>query len=450
MNEIRETIDDYHSLLDPQTAADTHAQLTEQQQKRGLYFGDRPLCTVLRPRFLSTREYRTLQSAIRTIMPAFAKTHQAAMADAGFRYQFRLNEWEEELVHTDPGFAASSPTARMDTFFDEADALWLTEYNAETPAAVAYNDVLSEVFFALPVMREFEKTYEVRPVPGRHHMLHALLDSYRQWGGTDKPRIAILDWHEVPTYSEFVLFRNYFNEHGYECVIADPRDVTYDNGKLYAGGFPVNLIYKRVLISELVARGGLEHPVIRAVRERAVCLVNPFVCKVLHKKASLAVLSDEANAHLFTAAERAAIERHIPWTRLVAERKTVYQGQAIDLLPFLSRNKDEFVIKPNDEYGGKGIVLGWEVDQAQWDAALRLALADPSIVQKRVPLPKFPYASYIDGRVEVYDRMLDTNPYLWYGAYMCGCLTRLSTASLLNVTAGGGSTVPTFVVDKRL
>jgi hypothetical protein len=33
---------------------------------------------------------------------------------------------------------------------------------------------------------------------------------------------------------------------------------------------------------------------------------------------------------------------------------------------------------------------------------------------------------------------------------MCGCLTRLSTASLLNVTAGGGSTVPTFVVDKRL
>jgi uncharacterized circularly permuted ATP-grasp superfamily protein len=117
---------------------------------------------------------------------------------------------------------------------------------------------------------------------------------------------------------------------------------------------------------------------------------------------------------------------------------------------FLARNKNDFVLKPNDEYGGKGIVLGWEVGQSQWEAALRAGLSDPTIVQRRVPLPKFPYASLIDGRVEIIDRMLDTNPFIWYGQYMDGCLTRLSTASLLNVTAGGGSTVPTFVVDKRL
>lgn len=450
MIDSREPIDFYHSLLDPQTAAETHVQLVAQQQKRGTFFGERPICTVLRPRFLSSTQYRQLQTAIRTIMPAFGKAHARALADADFRYQFRLSEWEEEIVHMDPGFRASSPTARMDTFFDEADALWLTEYNAETPAAIAYNDSLTEVFFALPVMREFEKKYEVRPLPGQHHMLHALLDCYRQWGGTEKPRIAIMDWKEVPTYSEFVLFRDYFTAHGYECVIADPRDMTYDNGKLYADGQPVHLIYKRVLISELVAHGGLTHPVMRAVRERAVCMVNPFTCKILHKKASLAVLSDEANAAMFTPEERATIEKNIPWTRLVAERKTTYNGEAIDLLPFLSRNKNEFVLKPNDEYGGKGIVLGWEAEQSKWDTALRAALTEPHIVQKRVPLPSFPYASYIDGRVEIYDRMLDTNPYLWYGEYMCGCLTRISTASLLNVTAGGGSTVPTFVVDKRL
>jgi uncharacterized circularly permuted ATP-grasp superfamily protein len=135
---------------------------------------------------------------------------------------------------------------------------------------------------------------------------------------------------------------------------------------------------------------------------------------------------------------------------LLAERKTTYNGLPVDLMPFLARHKNEFVLKPNDEYGGKGIVLGWEADQSKWEAALRAGLNDPSIVQRRVPLPKFPYASLVDGRVEVYDRMLDTNPFVWYGQYMDGCLTRLSTASLLNVTAGGGSTVPTFVVDKRL
>jgi uncharacterized circularly permuted ATP-grasp superfamily protein len=119
------------------------------------------------------------------------------------------------------------------------------------------------------------------------------------------------------------------------------------------------------------------------------------------------------------------------------------------LLPFLVKNKDEFVIKPNDEYGGKGVVLGWEVKSEEWEAALKTALNEPSIVQRRVALPKIPYASWVDGSVEIYDRMIDTNPFIWYGSYVDGCLTRLSTEALLNVTAGGGSTVPTFVVDPR-
>ena len=46
--------------------------------------------------------------------------------------------------------------------------------------------------------------------------------------------------------------------------------------------------------------------------------------------------------------------------------------------------------------------------------------------------------------------MLDTAPFVCHGDYVDGCLTRLSTAALLNVTAGGGSTVPTFVVERAL
>ncbi|HLE30640.1 MAG TPA: circularly permuted type 2 ATP-grasp protein [Anaerolineales bacterium] len=466
MTDLREAIDFYHSLLDDSTARESQGQLNDQLHRRELFFGERPLCTVLRPRFLTTEQYHHLQRAIRSVMPAFAKAHQAALADPAFRAQFRLADWEEELIQADPGFRAPSPTARMDTFFTphprplsphaergegvSEDGLYFTEYNAETPAAPAYNDVLSEVFFGLSVMRAFERRYEVRPLPGRHHVLHALLDAYAQWGGRERPRIVILDWREVPTYSEFVLFQDYFRAQGYECLIADPREFEYRDGKLLADGItPVNLIYKRVLISELVARGGLDQAVVRAVRDGAVCMVNPFQCKILHKKASLAVLSDEANSRLFSADELRVIQTHIPWTRVAAERRTRYEGREVDLIPFLSQHKDDFVLKPNDEYGGKGIVLGWEASQSDWEAALKTALAEPYIVQKRVNLPSEPYPSLIEGNVKIFDRMLDTNPYIWYGDYVSCCLTRLSTAALLNVTAGGGSTVPTFVVEKR-
>ena len=90
--------------------------------------------------------------------------------------------------------------------------------------------------------------------------------------------VRILDWREVPTFSEFVLFYDYFKEMGIEARIVDPRDVEYRDGKLTAGDYHITLIYKRVLISELIERGGLEHPVVRAVRDGAVCMVNSFRC----------------------------------------------------------------------------------------------------------------------------------------------------------------------------
>jgi hypothetical protein len=276
------------------------------------------------------------------------------------------------------------------------------------------------------------------------------VDAYQQWAGRrEAPRIAILDWREVPSYSEFMMFAEYFKSQGLECIITDPREVEYRNGRLVAGDFHITLIYKRVLISELIERGGLDHPVVRAVLDGAVCMVNPFRCKILHKKASLAVLSHERNASLFTPEEQEAIEAHIPWTYHVEDRHVRYRGQTIDLIPYIFEHRENFVLKPNDEYGGKGITLGWQTDSTGWAQAIQAALTEPYIVQERVAIPSEPYPILVDGRLELIDRMLDTNPFVFYGDYVDGCLSRLSAEALLNVTAGTGSAVATFVVEKR-
>ncbi|HEY7350936.1 MAG TPA: hypothetical protein VH599_21685 [Ktedonobacterales bacterium] len=448
---LREAIQSYHELLYDDLAAASQAQLDDQLQRRGLFFGQRPLCTVLRPRFITSEQYRFLQTRVQTLLSAFDTALRAALEQESIRAQFCLTDWEIDLVQHDPGFRAASPTSRIDTFFvTEHGGLRLTEYNAETPAAQAYNDALSDIFYTLPVMREYLRRYEVRALPARHSLLHVLLDAYQQWAGrSEAPRIAILDWREVPTYSEFVLFEQYFKSQGLDCLIADPREVEYENGRLSIGDTPIDLIYKRVLLSELIERGGRDHPVIRAVRDRAVCMVNPFRCKILHKKASLAVLSDERNASIFSSQERKAIEDHIPWTRRVEERQTLYRDQPVDLIPFILEHRERFVLKANDEYGGKGIILGWETDEQNWTRALQTALSEPFVVQERVAVPNEAYPCLVDGRLQITDRIMDTAPFAWYGEYIDGCLTRLSTDALVNVTAGGGSTVPTFLVDKR-
>jgi uncharacterized circularly permuted ATP-grasp superfamily protein len=185
------------------------------------------------------------------------------------------------------------------------------------------------------------------------------------------------------------------------------------------------------------------------VVDGAVCLVNPFSCKPLHKKASLAVLSDERNAGLFTASQRDAIARHVPWTRVIEERRTTVDGTTVELMPWILEHRDELVLKPNDDYGGAGIVLGWEVDDTTWQAAVTRGQAAPSIVQRKIALPREPFPAIINGRLAIDDRIVDTAPFCYHGAWMDGLLTRISTSTLVNVTAGGGSTVPTFVVEPR-
>ena len=441
----------WHDGLGGPVGAESALQLDHVLRERGLFFGDRALCTVIRPRFLAPSQYALIRRQGHTLLRAFDAAWGAAMADPAVFAQFRPESWESELISADPGRALPSPVSRLDAFFDGTGTDFkLTEYNAETPAGSAYGDALTEIFLGLPAAREFLRTHLLWTLPARHNVLHALLDAWRSWSGTrNKPSIAIVDWDDVPTQSEFRLFQAFFTANGYDCRIINPSECEYSGSRLTSHGSRIDLIYKRVLIHELVERGGMDHPIIRAVCDGAVCMANGFRCKLLHKKASLAVLSDERNARLFGPVERAAISRHVPWTRVVEERRTVVDGREVDLLEYAAGNREHLVLKPNDDYGGAGISLGWETDQSSWEAALKSALVEPYIVQERIELPVEPYPALTADGVVLADRIVDTAPFVFGGAHIDGCLTRISTASLVNVTAGGGSTVPTFVVEPR-
>ena len=96
------------------------------------------------------------------------------------------------------------------------------------------------------------------------------------------------------------------------------------------------------------------------------------------------------------------------------------------------------MLKPNDDYGGHGVFLGWERTADEWEHAIELALERPYVVQERVSLKKTPMPRFTD-RVRMEGMFIDFNPFLFHNEAE-GALIRLSTSSLLNVTAGGGQT----------
>src|SRR6266576_3434113 len=210
----RDPVVAYHELLeDPGLAEASTSVLTEGQRNRRLVFGDRPLCVSLRPNLISDWQYAAVNEASQTIYAALGRLEGALLHDEDLRRQLDLDPQEEALALRDPGFRAASPSARLDGFIGEDGIIRFVEYNAESPAGMAYNDELSKVFATLPVMKRFLKRFRARIVPVRARQLAAMLRAHRARSSA-KPAIAIVDWRGLPTLTEFEMFERFFESRG--------------------------------------------------------------------------------------------------------------------------------------------------------------------------------------------------------------------------------------------
>jgi uncharacterized circularly permuted ATP-grasp superfamily protein len=112
----------------------------------------------------------------------------------------------------------------------------------------------------------------------------------------------------------------------------------------------------------------------------------------LDQKACWEVFTDpELARRYFGPEERQVFQRHVLWTRILSDRRTtVPGGQSEELLPFVRRERERLVLKPNRGYGGEGVIIGASVSGPEWDQAIDLALADPDdrwVVQELTPIP---------------------------------------------------------------
>ena len=425
--------------------------LFKRMRRAKLTFGDRVHCPFLRPFFLTPEDEQCVRTVAEAIADLGERVVTAALGDKHLFAQLHLRPEEEHLARIPTGYGRASTASRLDAFL-LPDSLKFAEYNGESPAGAGYAETLAEIFRELPVMGKFAQKYEVHSYPLSAKLLDALVMSYVDWGGSSNPpQIAIVDWEDVPTWSEFEILQERFQRMGVPTLIADPRELEFDGKSLVAQDKRIDLVYRRVLINDIVARPVECAAMVNAYAANAVCVANNFRCKIPHVKAFFAVLTDEQNGALFSHGERELIKKHIPWTRVVADVGTAHYGQQVELLAFMRKQRENLVLKPSDEYGGSGVTLGWETGEAAWDAAIGRALGAKNgvwIVQERIPIRRevFPYIADV-GRVDYRDMLVDFAPYLFRGK-LCGFLTRLSATGLANVTSGGGQ-VPAFRVSPR-
>jgi len=459
---LKQAVAYYNELLeDADIAASSFQVLHDGLEHNKLIFGGRPLCPYLRPHFVTETDWKSAVATCETIWSALQKVKDAAVNDDALLDELGITEIEKELVKIDPGYKQVSPTARLDSFLT-ADAYSFVELNGESPAGIAFADSATEIFESMPVMKKFAERYSVRGFEGRPKMLQVLLDCYTEFNGgkpESKPTIAIVDLRDLPTVKEFELFRDYFQSQGYTAVICSPDQLEFDGEKLFFQSVAIDIVYKRLLVNEYLPIMDKQRALLDAYRAGAICMVNSFRGKLVHKKAIFAVLTNERYSHLFADHELSAINAHVPWTRKFREERTFVStgsgsdrgtSDEVNLVEWTRANSSKLVLKPNDDYGGHGIYIGWNSSESEWNDAIKAALADGDyLVQERVKTAKEMFPMMFDdlGKWGMVEQLVDLDPLLFNGV-VGAAFTRLSSSELANVSSGGGM-VPTFIIGEK-
>jgi hypothetical protein len=451
MTQLGEAIARYHKLIEsePHRNLQWAAELRDRMITAHLTVGGKPVCPFLRPHFLTRRRYDALVKAAEALLSAIDRIKQRALANPALLSRMELLPAEKMLASIDPGYPYLTVTSLLDTHLDNG-SLRFVNYNADTAPGVAFGTALDELFYDCPPVKQFRRQYKLSRLGGTKHLVQSVLQAYKEFGGKRKPRIGVLEFRQpfqASEPSEYLLLCELFRKEGCAAEIVSPDQLEYKGGVLRQDNFAIDLVFRRVKVQEFLLRFDLSHPLVRAYRERAVCMVNSFRSELAHKKAIFDLLTDETITVGFPAAERRAIRDYIPWTRVVTETKTTFEDKAIDLIEFILKNREKLVLKPNDDSGEEPAYQGWLTDNAGWERALRAATRRPYVVQERVEPTRVVFPVMFYGEMQMRELQVDVHPLAFLGR-VHGCASWLSEP-----VSGGFSSIaglaPTYILESK-
>lgn len=166
-----------------------------------------------------------------------------------------------------------------------------------------------------------------------------------------------------------------------DFLLGEVDEVREENGRIHLHGRPLDVIVRCFAIDQICADPDgerLVEPIFRAHENGAVALWTPMESNLFGNKGCLALLSDPAHHHAFTAEELALVDRVLPWTR------SLLGDVPDDVMAHCRHRREQLILKPNGRYGGSGIVAGWETGADRWERELVAAAAEGCVIQERV------------------------------------------------------------------
>ncbi|MBT3785816.1 hypothetical protein HOF92_12645 [bacterium] len=420
--------------------------LTKLNKKRCSYGEGTTLPISLTPVFLKDSTVRLIARVAETLDKALDKVIDAYPNDARVRSYFPYLDIPEEWVAWNPGYKKPTVINRHDALFN-GEELQFIEFNTDMPGGRGWIGVYEELFSKQSYCGDLIGKYVN---PKRPHVLEeflgSLLNCYKEFGGKEKnPRIGITSFKSYLVGSDAEIVRDFMIEKGYEANFLDPRELEYKKGGLYSNNIKFDLVNLAIRFVFYKRYPRELKDFLGAIRDGAVCAVNPFRAIIGAHKEIMALMTNEENHDLFSAKEAETIKKHVPWTRKLDETITLSpEGTDISLHQYLLAHKDTMVIKPTGGAGGQDVFVGSNTEVSKWESVVENCMGCSWwIAQKAFEVPEYDFMTLEDGKVIQEKRNLNLNPFVFNGKYV-GTLGRASRSKVVNVSSGGGGLIPVF------
>ncbi|MBM4068789.1 MAG: circularly permuted type 2 ATP-grasp protein [Planctomycetes bacterium] len=388
-----------------------------------------------------------------TISSALKRLPELYMQDFGVREALRLSPGEEEWLWQcwGPSQRENNPVfGRLDAMVDFISPMWKDSLRFVEPNMSGIGGlhlvptcerIVHDV--VLPVLEEVDPELRLSLGQDVRELLMQDVLEHLEAVGRPAQHVCFVE----PKYAGYgpdeqeELAQYFHAKYGLRITHADPAELTLSKGEVCYGGEPIDLVYRDYSVLDLleIEREGKDVEPMRTMFRQNRIISS--ITAELDQKSCWEVLTDpQFTLKYFNPDERQVFRRHILWTRILSDRRvSLPDSQPGDLLPYVRREQESLVLKPNRAYGGDGVVIGPSISAAEWESAIEKALADRErwVVQKlaSIPVSEFPVLDE-EGKLHV-------EPFyavMGFAAtkYGLAILGRASQKQVVNVAQRGG------------
>ncbi len=447
----------FYALPSP-VLADLMRRMTSESQKRHLIYQrdgvEETIRVLARPTGVMPEQLAYLHYVNLTVLNALKRLPEMYLCDPEVREVVPLSEPEHEWLRDcwGPGQRENNPViGRLDGVIEFTSPMWkdslkLLEANLSGIGGIHLCPTAEQLLvdLVLPVLRQSDPQLVMEQGQDlRELFIQEVLDHLEAIGRPGQHVCFVEPKYSGSGIDEQAPLKEYYlRRHGLKIMHADPAELYVRDGAVWYEDSPVDIAYRDYEVRDLIALGRTQgvdvEPLRMLFRENRI--ISSMAGDFDHKSAWEILTDPKFTTKYFNPDERQVFRRHILWTRLVHDRRTMLpDGSTGDLLEFMREEQEILVLKPNRCCGGDRVMLGHLMTPEEWDTAIGVAVADeqPWVVQRlaAIPVSEFPVLA-ADGEVHV-------EPfYLVMGfaptKYGLAILGRASQKQVVNVAQRGG------------